>query len=415
MARSPLTLAAAATAALSSSSRSGVAIVGAAPLSEGGAGRFDSALLHVADGGRLVVRVPTSDDAEADLAREEKALAGLTMGVRSLLGFTAPEVLGRTRLGDRVARVQTHLAGYRVDAAHVPPGRGVATALAHAIASVHDLPASVVQAAGLPTATAAQVHTQTEELLDRAEATGRLPFGLLRRWSRALGAEALWRFEPTVTLGGVDPSAFTFADDDGVPVIRGLLSWAGLRVGDPAEDLRWVSSAPDARGDVLAAYAAATDHAPDAMLGERARLHAELEFAKWLVHGHEIGSASIMDDAVALLDSLDQSVRDEPPIAAGTVTVDDAIAALGRVPDGRAEAIDTSMQTDAYDPGSMDLFEDEEEPETTTHAAGDADLETEPIGFGDWTPDEEPATPDDDDRDPGDAARNALRRWTGTA
>ena len=42
--------------------------------------------------------------------------------------------------------------------------------------------------------------------------------------------------------------------------------------------------------------------------------------------------------------------------------LDDAIAALGRVPAAPTDSVDTSMQTDAYDPGSIDPFDDEDEP-----------------------------------------------------
>ncbi|WP_405375583.1 MULTISPECIES: phosphotransferase [unclassified Microbacterium] len=436
MARSPLTLAAAATAALApvGSVEEGIRIVGAATLSENTGGRYDSALLHLDDGDRAVVRVPTTAEADAELDRETTALTALTPGVRALIGFAAPQLRGRARLSGGIARVFTYLDGYRVDAAHVPAGRGVATALAEAIASVHDLPSSVVTGAGLPSRTSAQIHGDTERLLDRAEATGRLPFGLLRRWSRALTAEGLWRFEPTVTLGGVDPASFTLVDVDGVPTISGLLTWGGLSVGDPAEDLRWTSGSPDASADVFATYSAQSHRSPDAMIAERARLHAELEFAKWLVHGHETGSESIMADAVALLTALADTVSDDAPIAAAHVTVDDAIAALGRVPAAQTDAVDTSMQTDAYDPGEMGLFdEDDDQPSepTTREPASDAgssrsaaaDLETEPLEFSEWPP-SDPATggssaahtdAPDDDRDPDDAARNALRRWTGTA
>jgi macrolide phosphotransferase len=411
MARTPLTLAAAATAALSQATGVRTSIIGAAALSEDAAGRYDSALLHLDDGTRLVVRVPETDDAETDAAREARALSALTAGVRAMLPFRAPENVGQSRMGTRTARVQTYLPGYRVDAAHIPPGRGVATAIAAAIAGIHDLPASIVQGAGLPSRTAAQVRSDTERLLDRAEATGRLPFGLLRRWSRAVALDPLWHVEPTVILGGVEPSAFTLTDVEGVPTVTGLLTWGGLSVGDPAEDLRWIAAAPDAGPDVIAAYAVAAGRSPDTMIAERARLHAELEFAKWLVHGHESGSESVMADAVALLQSLDESVRDEAPIGVGTVSVDDAIAALGRVPAASAESVDTSMHTDAYDPGLMDGFEqDEREPETPSSAV---DQETEPIEFSDWpgAADAPPA----EESDPDDAARNALRRWTGTA
>jgi hypothetical protein len=292
----------------------------------------------------------------------------------------------------------------------------VASALGHAIAAVHDLPASVVREAGLPALTAAHVRAEGERLLDRAEATGRLPFGLLRRWSAAFAADALWRFETTVTLGGVDPSSFLFEDDaEGVPVVTGLLTWGGLTVGDPAADLRWVASSPDARADVLDAYGEASHHAVDAALWERARLHAELEFASWLVHGHADGAESVVADAVALLEALDESVRDAPPLAQDAITVDDAIAAFGRVP--TTAAVDTSMQTDTYDADSLTEF-------TADDAEIDpADVETAPIEFSDWSPQAHPSpertaesTRDaDDDHDPDAAARNALRRWTETA
>ncbi len=119
-------------------------------------------------------------------------------------------------------------------------------------------------------------------------------------------------------------------------------------------------------------------------------------------------------DAVALLESLDESVRDEPPIGSGTISVDDAIAALGRVPAGAAEAVDTSMHTDAYDPGLIDGLLDEDAEATAAPAASDAvDQETEPIEFSDWPgTDDAPAA---EESDPDDAAKNALRRWTGTA
>ena len=46
-----------------------------------------------------------------------------------------------------------------------------------------------------------------------------------------------------------------------------------------------------------------------------------------------------MTDAVALLESLDESVRDEPVRARDEVTADDAIAATERVPAGSGDAV----------------------------------------------------------------------------
>lgn len=403
MARSPLTLAASITSALPR-----VGVVNVAPLSEHASGRFDSALATLDDGRHVVIRVPADADAERDVITESHSLRALTAGIRGVLPFSAPAILGTSPIDGRTAVVQTWLPGYRVDAAHVPEGPGLATALGTSIAAVHNLPTPVVRDAGLPVKTAAQVRDEAERLLDRAEATGKLPFGLLRRWSTALGDDELWRFESTVVLGGVDPSSFLFEDDsDDFPHITGLLHWGGLSVGDPAVDLRWLSSTPYARTDVLDAYSDAAHRATDAALSERARLHAELEFASWLVHGHTAGADSVVADAVELLEALEESVRDAAPLAHEAITVDDAIAVLGRVPE--QASVDTSMQTDTYDADAMgDYLREDDAPAVT-------DLETMPIELAEWTTTDSDAHADTGSDDPDEAARNALRRWTGTA
>ena len=104
---------------------------------------------------------------------------------------------------------------------------------------------------------------------------------------RAVDSDELWRFESAVVLGGAGAASFLFEDLDGVPTVTGLLDWHGLSIGDPATDLQWLASAPDAADDVYASYVAASGRAPDSHARERARLYAELEFAKWLVHGHD--------------------------------------------------------------------------------------------------------------------------------
>lgn len=440
MARSPFTLAASVTSALPR-----VDVVGAAELSEGADGRYDSALVTLGDDRRVVVRMPVDADADTELVAETRALRALTAGVRGQLPFAAPTVLGTAAVDGFTAVVQEFVPGYRVDAGHIPPGRGVAWSIGAAIARVHALPSAVVRDAALPARTSGEVRADAERLLDRAEATGSLPFGLLRRWSTALGSDRLWRFETTVTLGGVDPGRFVFTDTDAGPTVTGLITWSGLGIGDPAEDLRWLASAPVARDDVLAAYAAAASSTPDAALAARARLYAELEFAGWLAHGHETGSTKIVSDAVALLTALDEGVRDEPLSAEESADVDDAIELLGRMPatvTGTAAGTgDTSMQTDTYDPAVLAAYLADQE------TAEQADIETIPIDLSDWTPDgassdqrptadgaadaaadasrdstarasasDRSAEPDAADTDPehAEAARNALRRWAGT-
>jgi aminoglycoside phosphotransferase (APT) family kinase protein len=427
MARSPFTLAASVTSALPR-----VGVVGVGTLTEGTGGRYDSAIADLDDGRRVVVRAPADSAVDAELAAEVRALRALTPGVRELLPFRAPELLGETGLGTTRAVVVDFLPGYRVDAAHLPPGRGAATSLGAALAALHALPLSIVRTEGLPVRTPLQVRADTARLLDRAIATRRLPVPLADRWHRALDADELWRFESAVVLGGAGAASFLFEDVDGVPEVTGLLQWHGLSVGDPAVDLQWLASAPAAADDVYAAYVAHSGRAPDSRTRERSRLYAELEFASWLVHGHESGSPEVVDDAVQLLETLAGGVAGDEIVTDAPLGVDDAIALLDRMPEASA-AVDTSMQTDAYDPEELSLWVAGEaerggadaEPEDTAEIELPAEDDT--FASASWRADDLSTSPIElpganavasdarDDRDAVTEAERAsaaaLRRW----
>jgi macrolide phosphotransferase len=420
MARSPLTLAASVTSALPR-----VGVVGFGALTEGAAGRYDAAVADLDDGRRVVVRAPADPSAAPELAAEARALRALTPGVRGLLPFRAPELLGEAGLGDSRALVVDFLPGYRVDAAHLPSGRGAATSIGEALAALHGLPLSIVRTEGLPARTPQQVREDATRLVDRAAATGSVPVSLIVRWRRATEADELWRFESAVVLGGAGAASFLFEDvapfddRDAEPRVTGVLEWHGLCVGDPASDLQWLASAPAAADDVYGAYVANSRRAPDALARERARLYAELEFAKWLVHGHEAGRADIVEDAVGLLESLAVGVRDDDIVRDAALGVDEAIALLDRVPDAAAASVDTSMQTDAYDPEELSLWVNSDGDERDARAEDSAatddvrdDTSTAPIDISGWT--RQPAAPADDAEVQADADRAsdaALRRW----
>ncbi|KAA9110267.1 phosphotransferase [Microbacterium rhizomatis] len=457
MARSPLTLAASVASALPR-----VGVVGVGALTEGSTGRYDSAVAELDDGRRVVVRAPVDAEVAVELAAEVRALRALTPGVRGLLPFRAPEVLGEAGLQNARAVVVDFLPGYRVDAAHLPPGRGAATSIGEALAALHGLPLSIVRTEGLPARTPAQTRDEAARLVDRAEATRRVPSRLLGRWRRAIAADELWRFESAVVLGGAGAASFLFEDVVGLPTVTGVLEWHGLSVGDPATDLQWLASAPTAAADVYDAYAQRSRRAPDALLRERARLYAELEFAKWLVHGAEIGRDEIIDDAVALLTALSDGVLDEDLLTDPALGVDDAIALLDRVPEAAPATGDISMQTDAYDPEELSLWiaaegetgavqgsdsgsfagssasEDERFPSSGTESPDEnstAPIDPLPIDIATWasttgwdgstaargrtegaadaSPAEPPPSDDDDVQADNDrSAESALRRWT---
>jgi hypothetical protein len=75
--------------------------------------------------------------------------------------------------------------------------------------------------------------------------------------------------------------------------------------------------------------------AGDRQVRQRAMFYAELEVAKWLLHGTETRSTEIVDDAVGMLTALADSVRSDVmnPIGAQTMptmAVDEVEAFLSR-------------------------------------------------------------------------------------
>ncbi|MTE22894.1 phosphotransferase [Microbacterium sp. ZXX196] len=394
MARSPLTLAAMATTALPD-----VDIRGARALTAGGSGRFDSAVLTLASGSELAVRVPTDAAAAHDAEAQLIALRALTPGVRDLLPFAAAEIVGTAPLEDagRVV-VTSYLDGYQVEAAQVPAGRGVAVEMGTALAALHALPPSVVRAAGLPERSPREARDALERLLDVVGRSGRVPVRLMVRWREAVEDDRVWGYESAVTLGGAHATSFVFRDDaHGVPRVAGLLDWQGLQMGDPALDLHWTESAPHAAHDVFAAYRASSVRSPDRALRTRARLHAELEFARWLAHGIESHDAAVIDDAAGLLDALSGGIGDDPLLAglegAGGADVSEAIALLDRVPRGPRDAADTSIHTDAFDPEELSLHADERWDAAPARGAGSDDTQPLEAGASDET--QPLASPDD--------------------
>lgn len=357
MTRSPLTLAASVTVALP-----GATVVRTAELSTGTSGRFDAALTELDDGRRVVIRASIDDAGATELAAESIALRALSPGVRALLPFHAPEFVGEAQLPDGRILVTGWVPGYSVETTDIPSGEGAATTLGIALAALHALPHSVVRAVGLPTRTAADARDTARELVARADATRHLPAALATRWNTAIDDDLLWNFEPTVILGEASASSFRFEDRGDVPTLAGIIGWQALAVGDPALDLHWLVAAPEASEDVLATYADSASRAPDSQVSVRARLYAELEFAKWLIHGHDQHRDDIVQDAVALLDALVDGLREAAPLAGTSGTTDpwaeDLASSVAAEDDDDAS---TSMQTDAYDPRMLSLFEASEQ------------------------------------------------------
>jgi len=302
MARSHLTLAALATSAVA-----GLDVVRSTPFTAGGAGDFDSALLTTGDGRELLVRVPTTQASESEQSADLVALRALSTGIRSRLPFRVPEFLGQAPIRPTRGFVYEHVPGRVISLDEIPAGAGLARSIGAAVSAVHSLPTGFVADAGLPVLSAAEIHSQTAALIDRAAATALVPSLLLSRWEEALDDASLWQFQPTVVNGAVQASSFLVDGDD----VTGMIGWSELRVADPAHDLHWVlgARAEHVAESVFRAYNEAHHVTVDRQLKQRALLYAELEIARWLLHGTDTRNQGIIDDAVNMLSALVDTVR----------------------------------------------------------------------------------------------------------
>lgn len=302
--RSPLTLAALATAAVPGlDARSARAV--ADP------GDYDTAVVTDADGARWTVRAPRSLQAGAALEAESELLASLRHYVTSgVLSFTVPHISGTAVLpeGGR-AVVHPAVEGAPLDVESLRPGPGLAADVGRVVASVHELPRAIVDDAGLPGYDAEEYRQRRMAELDEAAATGKVPPALLRRWESALEDVSLWRFQPVVVHGDLGP--------DQVLVARGRVAavtgWSDARVADPADDLAWllVSAPPEAIDSIMEAYQLRRTELTDKHLAERALLVGELALARWLLHGVRHGLDDVVADALDMLADLEDATRED--------------------------------------------------------------------------------------------------------
>ncbi|MCL2515163.1 MAG: phosphotransferase [Microbacteriaceae bacterium] len=299
MARTPFTLAALSTAAVP-----GLEVAATREHTTGEHGDYDAAVVTTRGGDELIVRVPRTQAAETEQAADLISLSAMTGGVRSRLPFEVPTVQGQAPYDGTRAVVYDFLPGapLALESMH----GGVAASAGQAIAAIHSLPIGFVLDAGLPRQTAEDAQRAVMTIVDRAQSTGSLPAALRSRWYTAATDQALWRFLPTVINGALSNDALLVENGS----VRAVIGWSALSIGDPARDLAWVMGAmPDVGDEVFHAYGTGRQSPNDPRLQHRALLHAELDLARWLLHGHELHDAAIIEDAAHMLDQLVERVH----------------------------------------------------------------------------------------------------------
>ncbi|MFP5346308.1 MAG: phosphotransferase [Actinomycetes bacterium] len=304
MPRSPLVLAALATAAVA-----GLRPVATRPGAVSG-NEFDVAVVTDDQGRLWTVRAPRRAAAGALLESELQLLAALRDAGRVSLPFAVPEPAGTAPLpeGGRCV-VYPYLPGSPLHPGDLTPGPGLAAALGRALAALHDAPRSIADDAGLPVYEADEYRDRRMSELDRSAATGSVPARLLGRWERALEDVGRWKFQPCLVHGDLVAEHVLVTDGD----VAGMLSWSKARVADPADDLAWVAVGADeaALDSVLESYAITRADPPDRHLAFRARLAGELALARWLLHGVRLDDAAVVDDAAQMLRDLAADVGEE--------------------------------------------------------------------------------------------------------
>ncbi|MCC9173171.1 phosphotransferase [Arthrobacter sp. zg-Y179] len=301
MKRTPMELAAMASAAVPGLTPTGVAG------SPDDAADFDAALLLDDAGRRWRVRSPKHLEASMRLETELLVLRTFVPAVRAELPFALPYVAGTVRQGELCTFVYSHLPGaLRSIDALVTAGSSVAAEIGRAMAAIHAIPRELVTSADLPSYSANEFRQRRLNELDQAATTGKIPAVLLRRWEHALEDVSLWRFKPTVVHGDLHEDNILLTGER----VSAVTGWTDLRVGDPADDFAWLIAANDPRftETVHAAYLEASNDPEDPHLIRRAALSAEFALAQWLVRGVAAENATMVDEAVEMLGTLEEDV-----------------------------------------------------------------------------------------------------------
>ncbi len=270
---------------------------------------FCSALLVDSENRRWRVRSPRHAEASTRLETERQVLRAFSPAIRAELPFLLPTVAGTVRQGDLITFVYSHIAGKASSVDDLAKGSAsLALDIGRSIAAIHDLPQGLVTTFDLPSYTANEFRQRKLNELDQAATTGKIPPALLRRWEHAMEDVALWRFNSCVVHGELHEDNILLHDD----AVSAVIGWTDLRVGDPADDFAWLVAVDDHEfvDTVMQAYAAARNETPDPHLLRRAALSAEFALAQWLVKGYAADSARMVEDAEAMLHTLEADIAE---------------------------------------------------------------------------------------------------------
>lgn len=359
MASSPLILAALAKSILPS-----VKFKEAKSIPSEGRGPVNSALLTDTDGLQYVVRESRGPKGDMELATETQAVRAVKGA--GTLPFKLPSLIAESSAPNgHTLQVLEFVYGSNVDFSRVRSSDPILHSFGLALAAIHSLRADSIVLSGMPEFSAADTRESRLGELDRAAATGQIPATLLQRWESALEDLDLFRFQPVVVHGNLTEANVLELGDE----ISGILGWANLHVGDPAEDFVGLAAQgfAEALEAVKFAYFEGRDEV-DVNFVQRATLYSELAIASYLVNRISVGDTDEAQWAVSELETIASAVDSGESRALGTV----AFASTMPIAD---QALDDDYVDDlAVETGNQLIVS-----ETLEAAVDVSDLKTRPI------------------------------------
>jgi len=241
---------------------------------------IDQLQLWDEDGASYQLLIPATPAGESEVAIELQALK-IIEPYQDILGLETPKLVGQSMDSDGTrALLLTLLGGETPDLAKYAPGP-FSKSIGEALARIHDLNPGIIRETGLVEYDAASVLRLKVSEIDSIAQTGRVPAVLLSRWEAATEDIGLFRFHPTVVHGNISQETVMVSSQK----ISGFSGWSSLKIGDPAEDLRWLTGGAlrTTLEDTILNYRA-TREAADENISQRAQLYSELELGSWLVH-----------------------------------------------------------------------------------------------------------------------------------
>jgi aminoglycoside phosphotransferase (APT) family kinase protein len=241
---------------------------------------IDQLQLWDEDGASYQLLIPATPAGESEVAIELQALK-IIEPYQEFLGIDTPRLIGQSTDSDGAgALFLTLLGGETTDLAKYAPGL-FSKSIGEVLARIHNLSPDIIREAGLLEYDAASILRHKVVEIDSIAQTGRVPAALLSRWEAATEDIGLFRFHPTVIHGNVSQETVMVSAQK----VNGLSGWSSLKVGDPAEDLRWLTGGAlrTTLEDTILNYRATRETA-DENISQRAQLYSELELGSWLVY-----------------------------------------------------------------------------------------------------------------------------------